>query len=367
MAKLGRVLAAAAAAGCLCRFLSTSFVPAPSQRRAADVAAIAAALGGAATPALADKIDDAAAKLTTAAYPFLKEVNWNSKDLWTLPGAKPGEVAKAVAKTLEMGAAMDGKAVKLGVLAHSNAIAAIGQDGVATKADFQAINAAIGHMIASAGEAKTMAVYNAWKPLVPAGAPAYLKSTVNGQDADAAYKALMEFKDVVRSEASRAGAAAPQKRKAADAIDTAAKKLSEAAYPLMKKVDWNADYFAKLPDADPQVTLKAVKNALDHGAVMDWGYLQEGALAHAKAISKMDATGVLAKEDFEKINAAIGHMMFSAGALNSMNTFNAFSALTPSSVPPYLMSTVGDGDAQKAYAALLEFTKVVGNPASFSS
>jgi hypothetical protein len=260
---------------------------------------------------------------------------------------------------------MDGKAVKLGVLAHSNAIAAIGQDGVATKADFQKINAAIGHMIASAGEAKTMAVYNAWKPLVPAGAPAYLKSTVNGPDAEAAYKALMEFKDVVRSEASKAGAAAP--KRAADAIDTAAKKLSEASYPFVKQVDWNADFFAALPNQNPQVTLKAIKKALDHGAVMNWGYLQEGALAHAKAISKVDANGVLTKEDYEKINAAIGHMMYSAGQFNSLNTFNAFSALTPGNVPPYLMSTVAPGDAKKAYSALMEFTKVVGDPASLIS
>merc|ERR1719240_736214 len=100
---------------------------------------------------------------------------------------------------------------------------------------------------------------------------------------------------------------------------------------------------------------------------MDWGYLQEGALAHAKAIGKVDATGMLAKEDFEKINAAIGHMMYSAGQFNSMNTFKAFSALTPGNVPPYLMSTVGAGDAKKAYTALLEFTKVVGDPASFIS
>merc|ERR1719228_2889235 len=117
----------------------------------------------------------------------------------------------AIAKTLEMGAAMDGAAVKAGVKAHSEAIGAIDKNGVTSQAAFKKINAALGHMIASAGEAKTMAVYDAWSDVVPAGIPAYLKSTVNGRSADAAYNALMQFKDVVRTEAGGMGAAPPAK------------------------------------------------------------------------------------------------------------------------------------------------------------
>lgn len=362
MAKLGRVIIAGVVAVCVCRLWPTTFVPAPAQRRAAELAAAAAVLG-AAPPAFADKIDTAAAKLTTAAYPFLKEVNWNDDRFLTLPGATPDAVAKAIAKTLEMGAAMDGKAVKTGVKAHSDAIASINSEGVTSKADFQKINAAIGHMIASAGEAKTMAVFDAWKGLVPSEAPEFLRTTgkITKQDASAAYSALMEFAGVVKAEASLAGAAAPAMR-TPDGIDAAAKSLSEAAYPLVKEVNWNADYFAKLPSTDPPKVLQAVKKALDHGAAMDPAYLKEGALAHARAIGKVDANGVLPMDDFVAINSAIGHMFASAGATKSMNTYNAFKGLVSSQVPEYLMSTVNPADAKKAYTALLEFKDVVNTP-----
>lgn len=342
----------------MCRFLPSAFVPAPPRHALhapSAFAGTAAVLGSA--PAFADSIDDAAATLTKKAYPLLKEVNWNNDYFQTLPGASPSAVAKAIAKTLEMGAAMDGAAVKAGVKAHADAISAMDKDLVTSQAAFGKINAAIGHMIASAGEEKTMAVYNAWKDLVPAGAPAYLKSTVNGKDAEVAYKALMDFKDVVKASAGP-GVAAPAAR-VPDAIDAAAKTLSEKAYPLMKDVDWFASYFGNVPGVKPAAVMKAIKSALDQGAKMDPAYLKEGALAHAKAIGDMDAKGVLPLDDFVAINSAIGHMIKSSGTPATMNTFNAFKSLVPGDIPAYLLSTVNSGDAQAAYSALMDFKGVV--------
>eukprot|EP00972_Heterocapsa_arctica_P033407 4917829-Heterocapsa_arctica.AAC.1 len=62
-----------------------------------------------------------------------------------------------------MGAAMDPAALKAGGLAHHKGILSIDKAGVTTLGDYEAINAAIGHMVASAGQAKTMDVYNAVK------------------------------------------------------------------------------------------------------------------------------------------------------------------------------------------------------------
>merc|ERR1712013_946433 len=113
-------------------------------------------------------------------YPFLKEYPWNDAGYTvTLPGASPSAVLKAIQPTLEMGAAMDPSALKAGVLAHAKSIGSVDGNGVTSLADYTAINKALGHMIASAGEAKTMAVYNAWKGLVPAEVPAFLMSKVN--------------------------------------------------------------------------------------------------------------------------------------------------------------------------------------------
>merc|ERR1712013_385744 len=270
----------------------------------------------------------------------------------------PSAVLKAIQPTLEMGAAMDPSALKAGVKAHAKSIGSVDGNGVTSLADYTAINKALGHMIASAGEAKTMAVYNAWKDLVPAEVPAYLKSTVNGKDAETAYQALMEFKDVVKAEASGTGAAAPAAR-APDAIDAAAKTLSEASYPFMKEVNWNADYFSKLPGAKPGAVLKAVKTALDQGAKMDAAYLKEGALAHAKAIADVDAKGVLPLDDLVAINSALGHMIKSSGTQATMGSYNAFKGVVSDSIPAYLMSTVNPIDAQAAYSALLQFKDVV--------
>merc|ERR1712079_865372 len=105
---------------------------------------------------------------------------------------------------------------------------------VLSKADFEAVNAAIGRMIASVPESKTMDVYNAFSALVDKGVPPYLMSTVNEADAKAAYAALMEFKDVVKANPiTPAAVSAPSTAQ----IDAAAGKLSAAAYPFLKDID----------------------------------------------------------------------------------------------------------------------------------
>merc|ERR1711879_1093161 len=96
----------------------------------------------AAAPVSNPAIDAAAGKLASAAYPFLKEVDWTSDlSLKPLPGASPKAVLKAIDKALVMGAAMDGAAVK--------AIGSIDAKGLTSQADFAAINAGLGKAIAS--------------------------------------------------------------------------------------------------------------------------------------------------------------------------------------------------------------------------
>merc|ERR1712003_53779 len=105
---------------------------------------------------------------------------------------------KAVGTAIDMGAAMDPKLLKAGVEAHHKAIGS-GLGKACSQADFEAINAALGRMIASVPEGKVMAVYDAFSKLVSSDVPPYLMSTVKEADARAAYSALMEFKDVVKA------------------------------------------------------------------------------------------------------------------------------------------------------------------------
>jgi len=71
--------------------------------------------------------------------------------------------------------------------------------GVTTQADFEAINAGLGKAIASVPTSTVMDVYNAFGKIVSPSVPNYLYSSVNPQHAQAAYNALMEFKDVVKA------------------------------------------------------------------------------------------------------------------------------------------------------------------------
>merc|ERR1712088_586030 len=230
--------------------------------------------------------------------------------------------------------------------------------GVTSQADFEAINAALGRMIASVPESKTMSVYDAFSKVVSKDVPPYLMSTVKEADAKAAYSALMEFKDVVKANPiTPAAVSAPSNA----AIDAAAGKLSAAAYPFLKDIDWSSDLSLTPPGgvATPKAVLGAIDKALVMGAAMDGGALKEAALAHVKAIGSVDASGVTTEEDFAAINAGLGKAIASVPASKVMDVYNAFGKVVPGTVPNFLYSTVNPNDAQAAYRGLLEFKDVV--------
>merc|ERR1711933_309330 len=336
-----------------------SFVPAPGGKhmRAGAVAAPAAVAMLGATPAFADEIGTAAKKLSDAAYPLLKDVDWNSGLALTKPGsASAADFTKAIGKAIDMGAAMDSNLLKAGVEAHHKAIGSAG-GGVTSQADFEAINAALGRMIASVPESKTMAVYDAFSKVVSSDVPPYLMSTVKEADAKKAYAALMEFKDVVKANPITPSADAPVSR---PAIDAAAGKLASAACPFLKEVDWTSDLALKpLPGASPKDVLKAIDKALVMGAAMDGAALKEAAEAHHKAIGSIDAKGLTSQADFAAINAGLGKAIASVPTSKVMDVYNAFSGILSPVVPNYLYSSVNPNDALKAYNGLLEFKDVV--------
>jgi hypothetical protein len=311
-----------------------------------------------AAPVFADEIGDAAKKLSSAAYPLLKDVDWNSGLALTKPGsASAAEFTKAIATAIDMGAAMDSKLLKAGVQAHHKAIGSA-SGGVTSQADFEAINAALGRMIASVPESKVMAVYNAFSGVVGPEVPKYLMSTVKETDATAAYAALMDFKDVVKAHPITPTAVTSSVSGAG--IAEAAKKLSVAAYPFLQDIDCSSDLALKKPGSpEAKEVLKAIDKALVMGASMDGAALKEAAQAHVQAIGSMDAKGVTTQADFEAINAGLGKAIASVPTSAVMDVFNAFGGIVSPEVPKYLMSSVNAGDASAAYTALMEFKDVV--------
>jgi hypothetical protein len=202
MAKILPRVVATAAIVALCNLWLPAFVPPAGQRvhNGAHVSTVLGAAGmlSAAPAAFADNIDDAAKKLSAASYPFLKEIDWTSPVYGNLPSVDPLKVLKAIDKALVMGAAIDSSALKAGALAHSAAIGHINGKGMIPLADYEAINAAIGHMVASVPKSKVVDVYDAFAEIAKKDVVGnYMKGLVKEADAVAAYQAFWEFKDVV--------------------------------------------------------------------------------------------------------------------------------------------------------------------------
>merc|ERR1712063_219507 len=109
----------------------------------------------------------AAGKLSSASYPFIKEVDWTSPLYLTpLPGVSAKEALTAVDKMIVMGASMDGKLLKEAAEAHHKAIGSIDAKGVTSAADYEAVNAALGKLIASVPESQVMDVYNSFAKIL---------------------------------------------------------------------------------------------------------------------------------------------------------------------------------------------------------
>merc|ERR1712087_651373 len=175
----------------------------------------------------------------------------------------------------------------------------------------------------------------------------------------AAYSALVDFAQVVK--ANPITPSTPASSVSGSSIAVAADKLSAAAYPFIKDIDWTSDLYSKpIPGADPQKVTKAIGKMITMGAAMDGASLKEAANAHVKAIEGMDAKGVLSQSDFSAINTGLGKAIASVPTSKVMDVYNAMAKVTGGTgVINKLYSTVNPADAQAAYNALLEFKDVV--------
>jgi len=353
-----KVLLGGVAVAAMWHLRQPAFVP-PAGRMVAPAAGAVAIMGAA--PAFADEIGDAAKQLASASYDFAKEVDWNNGIYLQAPGAfKPLEALKAIDKMIVMGAQADPKLLKAAADAHHKAIGSVsGSNGVTSKADWEAVNAALGRVIASVPESTVMDVYNSVSDITDPAVPAYMKSLVNGADAEKAYSAFLNFKDVVKkNQVASAGpvASAPS----GDKIGDAAKKLSDASYPFLKDIDWTSDLFNKpLPGASASKALKAIDKAIVMGSAMDGNLLKAAAEAHHKAIGSIDGQGVTSAADYEAVNAALGRAIASVPTSKVMDVYTAFAGLVDPSVPNKLFSSVNPLDANAAAKAFYQFKDVV--------
>merc|ERR1719271_1281011 len=148
-----------------------------------------------------DAVGAAAGKLSSASYPFIQDVDWTSDVyLKPLPGVSAKEALTAIDKMIVMGGSMDGKLLKEAAEAHHKAIGSIDAKGVTSAGDYEAVNAALGKLIASVPQSQVMDVYNAFAKILPPVVGNFNYATFNkGADAIAAHKALITFSDAVKA------------------------------------------------------------------------------------------------------------------------------------------------------------------------
>jgi len=327
------------------------------------VPAVAAAATS--TPAFADSIDDAAKELSAAAYPYLKEVDWNS-NLWLKrPGtASPGDWMKAIDKALVMGASMDPGWLSKGGLAHHNAIKPLtNSNPVCSQEDFAAINSAIGHMVASVPESQALDVFSAFGKVVPNTAAPYIMSTVKQADAEAAYAAFWKFKDVVKANPVQPNfPETPQELLAKHpAIEAAASKLADLSFPFLKDYNWKSDLpMTPLPGVQPVDIAKAIDKMIVMASAMDGKLLSEATLIHHKAIEKLDPSNLLlTPKEHEAICASIGKLVASVPSSLTMDVFGSMGQIIPQAVINNVNSMVNAKDATNAYSAFMDFKDTV--------
>ena len=71
-----------------------------------------------------------------------------------------------------------------------------------------------------------------------------------------------------------------------DAIDVAAKELSEAAYPFLKEIDWKSDlYLQPLPGVTTKQVLKAVDKTIFMGSKIGANELKAGGDANQRLLT----------------------------------------------------------------------------------
>eukprot|EP00440_Ansanella_granifera_P023577 gb/GFBE01025599.1/.p1 GENE.gb/GFBE01025599.1/~~gb/GFBE01025599.1/.p1 ORF type:complete len:396 (+),score=116.73 gb/GFBE01025599.1/:1-1188(+) len=308
-----------------------------------------------------DAIGKAAEELSKAAYPFMTQVDWNSPEYWIPPGADAMTWAKAIATIIDHGSSMDMELVKKGCWAHHDAIKDLPSTGICSEAELTAMNAAIGRMIASAPQEKTMAVYDAVKPLIDPKVAPYLMSKVNEEDAKAAYAALVKFTEVVKANPiTPSSPATTVSAGSASSIGEAAGKLAGASYPFMKGIDWLDGLWGQTVPTNPQKTLRAIDKMIVMGAQMDSAALKEAGMAHVKAIQNMDDKAMMTEEDYKAILAGIGKTVASVPAASVMDVYNSMGGLVTSpGIPQHVYGKQNPKDALDAYMAFMEFKDTV--------
>jgi len=331
----------------------SAFVPGPNRQAAAPWAAVSAAtmFGSAAH---AGSVEDAAKKLADKSYPMVKATDWATTDVLdkymaNVPTTK--EFSKAI---LELSVALDPKLVKDAVSAHKKAVDAMGPNFITPLKNHEDVTIALAKMFAAAPKDKIKAVFDATPNVQDLNGAWYAQ--MPQADAQATFEAFKELAEAVK--AAPVKAVAPVAAPSMDGpIGVAAKKLADASYPMIQKVDWAATGVLDKYVTNTPANKAGIAALLDAGLAMDPKLIQGATQAHLDAINAVDGNLVTPLANHEAVTVAIAKLIASAPPAKIKAVFDTVPNVQGLNFDWF--NTMNVADAVQSYQAFLDTAAAV--------
>ncbi|CAE7243128.1 unnamed protein product [Symbiodinium sp. CCMP2592] len=372
-----------------------------------------------AAPSMDGPIGMAAKKLADASYPMIKSLDWAGTGVLDKYVAKTPATKESIAAFLDAGLAMDPKLIQGATQAHLDALKEVDGKLVTSLKGHEEVTVAIAKLIASAPPATIKKVFDTVPNIQGLNADWF--ATMPMTDAIKSYQAFLEtatavaadlvayklFSEVVccrilavsfRAEeklfvamarsgrvlclvaavaavlhASWTFVPGPLRRQAvplaasaavlaplpafADGVDTAAKKLADASYPMVKAVDWATTdvldkYMAKVP-----TTKEFSKAILDLSVSLDPKLVKDAVAAHKKAVDAMGPDFVTPLKNHEEVTVALAKMFAAAPKDKIKAVFDATPSVKDLNAAWYAQMPKADADA--TFVAFKELAEAV--------
>jgi len=145
-------------------------------------------------------------------------------------------------------------------------------------------------------------------------------------------------------------------------VDSAAKELADASYPLVEKIDWEKTpvltkfLLKSAPSWDAKKLAVAFDKTLELGAAMDPALIRTSVAAHDKALTDaISRPGLVTPlEDFEAVTQSIARMLGSAPTDKVRAVFDAYAEVGLKQLNGDWFATLKDADARAAYKAFFD-------------
>ena len=213
---------------------------------------------------------------------------------------------------------------------------------------------ALAKMFAAAPKDKIKAVFDATPGVEGLNSAWYAQ--MPQADAQATFVAFKELAEAVK--ASPEKAVVPVAAPSMDGpIGAAAKKLADASYPMLQKVDWAGTGVLDKYVTNTPASKEGIKALLDAGLAMNPKLIQGATQAHLDAVNAVDGQLLTPLANHEAVTVAIAKLIASAPPAKIKAVFDTVPNVQGLNLDWF--GTMSVPDAVKSYQAFLETAAAV--------